>query len=112
VYIYILYILQYITMICNVSGITVLAHKVNPNKIDTYFQHGSSMMFTPLHPGFQLNNPLNLCKQVVVHNIIICVYNISHDVSIIALPRSMAKENQHFGWLKPPKRSTYVKRPS
>ena len=59
-------------MICNVSGITVLAHKMNPNKIDTYFQHGSSMMFTPLHPGFQLNNPLNLCKQVVVHNIIIC----------------------------------------
>lgn len=35
---------------------TVLAHKVNPNKIYTYFQHGSSMMFTPLHPGFQLNN--------------------------------------------------------
>ena len=36
-------------MICNVSGITVLAYKVNPNKIDTYFRHGSSMMFTDVY---------------------------------------------------------------
>ena len=103
IYIYI----YYIYMILNIlQYITIYYNGLQCIRYNSFSTQSESKQNRHIFPAWQFNDVYSTTSGFPTKQsfwiyasrwlFIICVYNISHDVSIIALPGSIAKENQHF----------------